>query len=181
MGGPARVHGRAYHSTDNFLIAPTTVDDLVYPSAEHYYQFAKFDQARGVKGCPAHCEAIRLAPSGEAAWSLGQSRKFPLIPDFERHKAALMYRGVRAKFHQHPGLAAELLSTGSSPITAAPSTADWQRTNSLILERVREELRIAAGVDPAPRPDERGAGDGIGAGGAACSSFAVAPTAGSSV
>ena len=58
-----------------------------------------------------------------------------------------MYRGVRAKYHQHPELAKELLAT-SGPIQAANSTANWTRDNSLILERCREELRRLAGLTP---------------------------------
>merc|ERR1712070_462515 len=48
--------------------------------------------------------------------------------------------------NQHPALAQELVST-TGPISASPSTSNWQQLNSVILERVREELCIAAG-DP---------------------------------
>ena len=50
----------------------------------------------------------------------------PLICDFEQRKAGLMYRAVRAKYEQHPQLAAELLAT-AGPIRAAASTSEWQR------------------------------------------------------
>jgi len=139
MGGPALIDGQNVRSTDNFLIAPTTIDGLVHRSAEHYYQYAKFDQSGG-GDVLKHCQGIVTVENAGSAWGMGQSRRYPLISNFEERKAGLMYRAVRAKFEQHPELAAELLAT-QGPVRAAASTADWQRTNSLILERVRHELR----------------------------------------
>merc|ERR1712187_1022552 len=52
----------------------------------------------------------------------------------------VMYRAVAAKYSQYPEFAQELAAS-SGPIQTGMSTADWQRMNRLILERVREEVR----------------------------------------
>ena len=140
------IDGKSNKSTDNFLIAPTSIDGVVHKSAEHYYQYAKFDRSAG-GSVLQHCAKIIQVENAGGAWGLGQSRAYKLIPNFEAEKVGLMYRGVRAKYHQHPELAKELLAT-SGPIQAANSTANWTRDNSLILERCREELRRLAGLTP---------------------------------
>mmetsp|Transcript_11342 Transcript_11342/g.18996 ORF Transcript_11342/g.18996 Transcript_11342/m.18996 type:complete len:191 (-) Transcript_11342:226-798(-) len=142
MGGPATIDGEPIPSTDNFLIAPMDIDGQTFPSCEHFYQCTKFAPELDSTAYTAqHVEAIRQTPSGMKAWQMGQSRRAALRPDFEEVKASLMYRGVAAKFVQYPAFAAELLATGHGHIRGAPSTADWQYVNGLILERVREELR----------------------------------------
>ena len=144
-------YGRV-RSTDNFLAVPMTIDNVVHQSCEHYYQYAKFDADRA--SVLPHRERIRNASSGGAAWSLGQSRQHKLIDAFEESKYSLMYRAVRAKYHQHPALAAELAATGAAPIRAAASTSTWQHVNSLILTRVREELRATNGQPPLIATDD---------------------------
>jgi len=145
MGGPAVIDGAHVEGTDNFLIAPFTIEGVVWPSCEHYFQAAKFFQATDAY-TTQHCEAIRQAPTAGRAWSMGQSRRATLRDDWEAVKANVMYRAVKAKYDQHPALATELVATKGA-IRAAPSTADWQHVNSVILERVREELRPAC-TDP---------------------------------
>ena len=140
MGGPAKIDGKRQNGTDNFLHAPMVIDGVTWPTCEHYFQAAKFMQPSANEDTLRHIETIRKAWSGGSAWQLGQNRSYPLRSDWEQVKASVMYRAVVAKYAQHPVLAAELIET-TGPISAAPSTADWQRTNGLILERVREELR----------------------------------------
>ena len=166
MGGPAVVDGKRVKSTDNFLIAPFVIDGVAHASAEHYYQYAKFDRSCG-EAVQRHCEAVRLVPDATTAWSLGQVRQHALIENFEERKAGLMYRAVRAKYHQHPGLADELVST-VGPIRAAVSTSNWQVVNSLILERVRTELRIARGATTMSSADVEAPADLVESTGGAC-------------
>uniref|UniRef100_A0A6T8CYN1 NADAR domain-containing protein n=1 Tax=Prymnesium polylepis TaxID=72548 RepID=A0A6T8CYN1_9EUKA len=139
MGGPALIDGEHVEGTDNFLIAPFVIDGLTHQSCEHYFQWAKFASAIDAYSVQ-HCEAIRQCPTGGKVWQMGQSRRATMRPDWEVVKANVMYRAVSAKMEQHPKLAAELAAT-SGAIRAAPSTADWQHVNGLILERVREECR----------------------------------------
>jgi ribA/ribD-fused uncharacterized protein len=145
MGGPAFIDGAYREGTDNFLVAPMVIDGVEWPTCEHYFQAIKFEGADDAYSV-AHREAIRQASSAGRAWQLGQSRRCTIRDDWEIIKANVMYRAVKAKYEQHPALAAELVAT-TGGIRAAPSTADWQHVNSVILERVREELR--------PETDER--------------------------
>eukprot|EP00416_Gambierdiscus_australes_P031435 CAMPEP_0171088032 /NCGR_PEP_ID=MMETSP0766_2-20121228/20523_1 /TAXON_ID=439317 /ORGANISM="Gambierdiscus australes, Strain CAWD 149" /LENGTH=172 /DNA_ID=CAMNT_0011545787 /DNA_START=40 /DNA_END=558 /DNA_ORIENTATION=+ len=135
MGGPAIIDGQPVDSSDNFFVAPFVLDGIEWPTTEHYYQAAKF-----ASDDPLVAE-IRAAETANKAWSVGQ-RPGTIRPDWEHIKVNVMYRAVAAKYAAHPELAAELAAT-SGRIVAGVSTADWQHTNALILERVREELRPA--------------------------------------
>eukprot|EP00930_Biecheleria_cincta_P088691 TRINITY_DN7793_c2_g2_i1.p1 TRINITY_DN7793_c2_g2~~TRINITY_DN7793_c2_g2_i1.p1 ORF type:complete len:205 (+),score=37.88 TRINITY_DN7793_c2_g2_i1:54-617(+) len=149
MGGPAVIDGQAVASTDNFYVAPFVIDGVEWSTAEHYYQAAKYlrggDASEWHSGA-SRIEEIRAAESGAKAWSLGQRSSVDMRPDWEHVKVNVMYRAVSAKYEAHPCLAKELAAT-RGPIEAAFSTMgahdNWQRLNSLILERVREELRPA--------------------------------------
>lgn len=138
MGGPAIIDGEAVASTDNFYVAPFILDGFEWPTAEHYYQAAKFLSDDGDM-CP-HVEEIRKAETGAKAWSLAQRHSANIRADWEYIKVNVMYRAVAAKYSAHPTLAAEFAST-QGPILTPVSTPDWKYLNALILERVREELR----------------------------------------
>lgn len=149
MGGPAVIDGHAVASTDNFYVAPFVIDGVEWPTCEHYYQAAKYfqeDDASELHGEEGRIEEIRAAESGSKAWSLGQRPSVNMRSDWEHVKVNVMYRAVSAKYAAHPNLAAEFAAT-QGPTQAAFSTMgahdNWQRLNSLILERVREELRPA--------------------------------------
>ena len=138
MGGPAFIGGQRVEHTDNFFEAPVTIDGHEYKTAEHFFQAMKFaDDSPGVDAMRA---SVRAASNGGRAWQIGQARSVPLRSDWEAVKRSVMYQAVKAKYDAYPKLAAELAAT-QGQIRAAPSTADWQHANSLILERVREELR----------------------------------------
>ena len=139
MGGPALIDGQHVEGTDNFLVAPFMLDEIRWFTCEQYFQWAKFSKATD-ENSEAHCEAIKQCADASRSWQLGQSRRATLRPDWESVKANVMYRAVQAKFAQHPVLAAELAATKGA-IRAAPSTADWQHVNSVILDRVRDECR----------------------------------------
>lgn len=139
MGGPAVIDGREIEHTDNFFVAPFVVDGVEWETCEHYYQASKFMHDRSVHATDI-VESIRGARSGPAAWSMAQKHQDFLRADWEYVKVDVMYRGVAAKYAQHPQLAEELAATVGE-IQTSMSTADWQRMNRLILERVREELR----------------------------------------
>ena len=143
MGGPATIDGRAQRGTDNFLHAEMVIDGVRWPTCEHYFQAVKFLGTE--PGAARHLEKIRQVQSGGGALGLGQSRNFKLRPDWEASKAAAMYRAVSTKYAQHESLAEELRST-TGRISAAPSTSNWQVLNSAVLERVRHDLRIQAGM-----------------------------------
>jgi len=153
MGGPASVGGRRLQSTSNFLLAPMkilgvmvnekgeqTSGELEWKSCEHFLQASKFDAIEGGPPVWAHCRKIQLVPDPLQAWELGQSRAHALRKDWEAVKAHAMYICVRAKYEQHAVYAQTLAATTES-IQAGPSTSNWQHLNTIVLERVRYELR----------------------------------------
>lgn len=139
MGGPAIIDGCEVEHTDNFFVASFVLDSLEWQTCEHYYQAAKFSHDKSEEA-RAIMEAIRAAESGPASWSMAQKHRDFIRPDWEHVKVDVMYRGVAAKYAQYPQFAEELAASVGE-IKTSMSTADWQRMNRLILERVREELR----------------------------------------
>uniref|UniRef100_A0A7S3LGZ3 NADAR domain-containing protein n=1 Tax=Amphora coffeiformis TaxID=265554 RepID=A0A7S3LGZ3_9STRA len=161
MGGPATIGGQRLASTSNFLIQPMQIDGVLvrastgehsatpleWKSVEHYFQAAKFDAIAGRMSVWQHCRAIQLVNDPLEAWELGQSRKHPLRVDWEDVKAHTMYLGVVAKYKACPEHARVLAET-SEPIVAGDSTSNWQQLNTLVLERIRYELRESLGLSP---------------------------------
>lgn len=139
-----------YAAFSNFTPHPFTLDGLVWPTVEHYFQAAKFPGH-------SHAETIRQATSPRSAKMLGRTRAVPLRADWETVKDDVMRRGVRAKFEAHDDLRALLLSTGDEElIEDAPRDYYWGRgakgtgKNRLgqILMEVRATLREASPVTP---------------------------------
>lgn len=161
MGGPATIGGQRLASTSNFLLQPMRLAGVVvnvqtgahvsaeleWKSVEHYFQAAKFDAIGGGMPVWAHCRAIQLVNDPLEAWDLGQSRQHALRADWEDVKAYAMYLGVSAKYEQSPMHAKTFAETTES-IQAGPSTSNWQRLNTIVLERVRFELREKMGLPP---------------------------------
>jgi ribA/ribD-fused uncharacterized protein len=132
-----------YGCFSNFSPHGVDLDDLWWPTVEHYFQAQKFP------GTP-HPEAIRRAGSPKTAKALGRSRTHPLRPDWEAVKDEVMRRAVLRKFELHRGIRELLLSTGEEElIENAPSDCYWgcgrdgSGKNMLgkILMEVRETLR----------------------------------------
>jgi predicted NAD-dependent protein-ADP-ribosyltransferase YbiA (DUF1768 family) len=129
-----------------------TPTDLEWPSVEHYFQAAKFavpiHDTEALHQVAAHCRAIQLAADPMQAWELGQCRDFPLRNDWEDVKANVMYTAVQAKYQQYPTTLATTFAHTTAPIYAGPSTANWQHMNTIVLERVRYELRQQLELPP---------------------------------
>jgi hypothetical protein len=97
-----------------------------------------------------HEDAIREAKSPMIAARMGRDRRKPLRRDWEAVKDDIMREAVRAKFTQHAGLQAILLSTGHAEIVEHTTNdsywgdgGDGSGKNMLgrILMEAREELR----------------------------------------
>ncbi len=134
----------AYGEFSNFAPYPITIDGKVWPTTEHYFQGRKFPGTE-------HEEAIRTTHSPMIAARMGRSRQRPLRPDWDAVKDEIMLEAVRAKFAQHPKLAALLLSTGTARLVEHTKNdrywgdgGDGSGKNRLgeILMRVREELAM---------------------------------------
>ena len=132
--------GDSYGEFSNFAAFPIRVEGKVWPTSEHYFQGQKFPGTE-------HQEAIRLTASPMTAARMGRDRRQMLRPDWESVKDDVMLRALRAKFSQHPKLAALLLSTGDARLVEHTTNdsywadgGDGSGRNMLgrLLERVRE-------------------------------------------
>lgn len=68
-----------YGEFSNFYPSPITVDGQLYPTVEHFFQAQKFvgtEQEARIRNAPKPVEAFRL----------GQSREFPILPNWEEVK-----------------------------------------------------------------------------------------------
>src|SRR5207253_11468932 len=100
-----------YGAFSNFSSHPITLDDVRWPTTEHYFQAQKF---AGVD--PAYVEEIRAAKSPMIAARLGRSRDVELRRDWESVKDDVMRKAVLAKFTAHADARDLLLTTGDEPI-----------------------------------------------------------------
>ena len=139
-------HEEKYSFLSNFFEAKVEYGGLTYGSNEAAFQAQK---------CMSEEEKVPFTEYGPGK-SKGKGRRVPLRPDWEEVKVGIMEEIVRAKFTQHPELAARLLSTGDKVLVEGNHWGDtcWgvdtrtgQGENHLgkILMKVREELRQAWG------------------------------------
>jgi hypothetical protein len=123
----------------NFARFGVALDGVWWPTAEHFFQAHKFDDA-------AYREKIRRASTAKQAADLGRTRSVPLRPDWDTYRVEVMRRVVTAKFETHAALRELLLSTGNRPLVeSAPGDAFWgagpDGTGENRLGRLLEELR----------------------------------------
>jgi N-glycosidase YbiA len=133
----------AYGCFSNFSAHGFELDNLWWPTSEHYFQAQKFIGS-------SQFELVRLAPSPKEAADLGRDRTFPLRSDWNTVKDDLMARAVLRKFKIHPDIRRILIETGTEDIVEdAPGDYYWgcgvdrtgQNKLGLILMAVREQLR----------------------------------------
>ena len=138
-------HEEQYRFLSNFYEAKVEYKGLVFGSNEAAFQAQK---------CMTEEEKVQFTEFGPGK-SKGVGRRVRLRPDWEQVKVGIMEEIVRAKFAQHPELAAKLLATEDQVLVEGNHWGDtfWgvdTRTglgeNHLgkILMKVREELRQMA-------------------------------------
>lgn len=135
MGGPAIIDGKIYTQLDNFYRCFIEYNEMLWQSSEQLYQGLKFTDIKYIK------EINKKGINPGTAWTMGQSREHPLIDNFEEEKINLMYRANWEKFSQNQALKRTLLST-TGKIKFTKSSPFWNRQNGLILERIRDELKV---------------------------------------
>ncbi|OLP17283.1 Swarming motility protein ybiA [Leptolyngbya sp. 'hensonii'] len=96
---------KPYGCFSNFSAHGFMLDELYWPTSEHYFQAQKF------VGTP-FLEKIRQAKQPKEAANLGRDRSLPLRLDWNQVKDGVMYRAVLQKFQTHADIRAILLSTG---------------------------------------------------------------------
>lgn len=135
--------GDEFREFSNFAPYPIILDGRRWPTAEHYFQAAKFSDK-------SDQEAVRKANTPLLAARLGRDRKRKLRRDWESAKVGVMKKAVLAKFSQHEDLRVLLLSTNESKIVEHTEHdrywgdgGDGRGRNMLgrILMEVRNELR----------------------------------------
>ena len=80
------------------------LEDLEWPSVEHYYQAMKFED-------PDYRDRIRLADHPKKARKLGRARWKRRRQDWKQVKVTVMTRGVYIKCRTHADIAEALLAT----------------------------------------------------------------------
>ena len=135
-------HEEQYNYLSNFYEARVVYRGLSFGSNEAAFQAQK---------CMTEEEKVQFTEFSPGK-SKGVGRRVQLRPDWEQVKIGIMEEIVRAKFTQHPELAAKLLATGDKVLVEGNHWGDtcWgvdtrtgQGENHLgiILMKIREELR----------------------------------------
>jgi ribA/ribD-fused uncharacterized protein len=132
----------SYGCFSNFSPHPIVLDDITWPTSEHYFQAQKFldrDYQHQIAGVQSPMIAARM----------GRSRSKPIRTDWEEAKDNVMRKAVHAKVMQHQDVRETLLSTGDAVIIEATTNdnywgegSDGSGKNMLgkILMEVRTEL-----------------------------------------
>jgi ribA/ribD-fused uncharacterized protein len=132
-----------HRELSNFAPFGVDLDEVRWPSVEHYYQAQKFTD-------PELRKTIRKAAKPIIAKNLADKNKAAIRPDWDAVKDEVMYRAVKRKFELHPQVRALLLATGAQDIVeSAPTDYYWgvgregtgENRLGKIIERIRAELR----------------------------------------
>ncbi len=133
---------KAYGCFSNFSRHPISVDGVVWPTSEHYFQAQKFL-------AKADAEAVREATTPFIAAQMGRERHRSFRPDWENVRDQVMLNALRAKFVQHTELREILLSTqGAQLVEHTKNDRYWgdggdgtgQNMLGTLLEQIRTEL-----------------------------------------
>ncbi len=135
---------KPYGCFSNFSAHGFTLDDLWWPTSEHYFQAQKF-----VTTDRPWCEKIQMAKTPKQAAKMGRDRTHPLREDWEQVKEDIMLQGVLQKFKTHEELRQILLGTGEEAIIEnSPIDYYWgcgkdgsgKNRLGVILMQVRDQL-----------------------------------------
>ncbi len=133
-----------YFEFSNFSPHGVELEDLWWPTVEHFFQAQKFEDA-------AYRERIRRAHSPKDAKQLGRTRALPILSDWDTKRDDVMLEAIRRKFGTHKTVRELLLSTGDEELVEnAPGDFYWgcgrtgtgQNKLGKILMQVRGELRV---------------------------------------
>ncbi len=110
-----------YGCFSNFSRHGFTLDELWWPTSEHYFQAQKFVTTDRV-----WFEKIRQAKNPKQAANMGRDRSHPLRQDWEVVKDEIMLQAVLEKFATHAEIRDILLATGEEEIVEnAPGDYYW--------------------------------------------------------
>jgi hypothetical protein len=132
-----------YIFTNFYENAPIIINGLLFKTAEHYYQWQKFND-------PIIRQRIVNAPTARMSSDIARNNKYLIMPDFNKNKNEAMLKALRAKFSQHPDLGQELVQTGNRQLIEHSMYDDYWADggdggglNNLgkLLMKVRQELQ----------------------------------------
>lgn len=98
-----------YGEFSNFALFPITIEGVVWPSSEHFYQAQKFLDS-------ALQEKVRNAPTPYEAAQIGRDPNMPMRADWDDVKDGFMLIALHAKYSQYEILKELLLSTNKAHI-----------------------------------------------------------------
>lgn len=96
-----------YGEFSNFALFPITIDGVIWPTSEHYYQAHKFLD-------PALQEQVRNQPTPYLAAQMGRNPDLPMREDWDDVRESFMWTALKAKFSQYKVLQELILSTKTS-------------------------------------------------------------------
>lgn len=109
-----------YGCFSNFSLDQITIDELIWPTSEHYFQAQKFPHD------PHYQRRIRSAPTPNYVADLGRDRRHRLRSDWDSVKDDYMRFIVLQKFAQNQEICKTLLCTNNERIVeASPSDRYW--------------------------------------------------------
>jgi ribA/ribD-fused uncharacterized protein len=95
---------KAYGCFSNFSRHEVAVDNVVWPTVEHFFQAAKFTQQDDI-------DAVRNAATPFLAAQIGRQRNRSFRADWDGVRDTVMLQALQAKFEQHSELQDVLNST----------------------------------------------------------------------
>lgn len=98
-----------YGEFSNFALFPITINEVIWPSSEHYYQAQKFFDLNLQ-------EKVRAAETPYLAAQIGRDPQLPMREDWDEVKDGVMLIALHAKFGQYKVLQDLLLSTNNTHI-----------------------------------------------------------------
>lgn len=134
-----------YGEFSNFWNFEIEIDEIKYPTTEHYFQAMKFETSDKV-----YMDKIIQAPDPMTAKRMGKDRHKPMRTDWQLVKDDIMYIAIKAKFTQSDSLRKLLLSTGDALLVeAAPNDYYWgsgkdgtgKNMLGKLLVKLREEIK----------------------------------------
>ena len=129
-----------YFFLSNFSASPFRIDNVLFPTMEHYFQANKADNQN---------DYLRIAYAPTPGEDKRLGRKIQLRPDWEKIKDNIMLTGLRKKFAD-PELRNLLLATGDEELVEGNYWRDtyWGVCNGVgqnklgkLLMQVREEIK----------------------------------------
>ena len=98
-----------YEFLSNFYHAPMIINDVVYPTVEHFFQSKK-------AGINKEYWLREILLDNNPSYAKSVGRCIPLRSDWEKIKNDVMYKGLQYKFSQHHNLKRKLIETGDAEL-----------------------------------------------------------------